>query len=66
MTAKRLRAPREQTDHKVARRIIAAEIARREREAYWRGLLVGVALGIPATAGATYLLTGVSLLAWWL
>lgn len=42
------------------------DVARARHESYWRGVLTGVALGIPATATAAWLMTGVNLLFWWL
>jgi hypothetical protein len=45
----------------------AEEIAQQaRRDSFWRGLMVGVALGIPATATTAWLVAGVNLLFWWL
>jgi hypothetical protein len=55
-----------EAEYRAARQVVAEDLRRARHESFWRGVLAGVAVGVPATAGAAYLLTGLKLLAWWL
>ena len=37
-----------------------------KRRVFWNGVAVGMVLGIPATAGAAWMVFGVNVLFWWI